>query len=151
MLTEQISTLTESTAIDIAIAQTNAIVQPKEFNRATRIKILFYFILTSITVLAFSPNYNALPAFVSFSDLVNHTLAFTVLFLLLSQAYPPLSTRTIFIILFGTAVWIEIIQYFLPTRSSDWKDIAADATGMLIGYLLIYLFKRFRQTKTLYI
>ena len=145
MLAKQINTLSESTPVDIAIVQT------RQYTRIARTKVLFYVALTAIFVLAFSPNYNALPSFVTVSDLLNHTAAFAVLFLLLSQAYPPLSTRSVFVILFSNAVWIEAVQYFLPTRSTDWRDIIADSVGMLVGYLLIYLFRRLRHAKTLYI
>lgn len=141
MLVQQMNTLSESPSIDIAIVET------RQYSRVVGTKIIFYFVLTAITVLAFSPNYNALPSIVAFSDKLNHTAAFMVLFLLLRQAYPRLSIRKIFIILITNAVWIEAIQYFLPTRSSDWKDIAADSLGMFVGYLFIYLFKRFRHTK----
>ena len=135
------NTLSESPSIDIAIAQS------KQYRRLVGTKLTFYFVLAAITVLAFSPNYNALPTFVAFSDKLNHTAAFMVLFLLLKQAYPLLSIKNTFFILIGNAVWIEAVQYFLPTRSSDLRDIAADCTGIFIGYLLLYLFKRFRHAK----
>jgi VanZ family protein len=141
MLVQQMNTLSESPSIDIATVQT------KQYSHVVTTKIIFFLMLTAISVLAFSPNYNALPSIVVFSDKLNHTTAFTVLFLLLRQAYPHLSIRKIFIILITNAVWIEAVQYFLPTRSSDWKDIAADCVGMFVGYLFIYLFRRIRHTK----
>jgi glycopeptide antibiotics resistance protein len=141
MLAQQMNTLSESTGIDIAIVQT------KQYNRVVITKIIFFFVFTAIAVLAFSPNYNALPSIVAFSDELNHTAAFAVLFLLLREAYPHLSIRKIFIILITNAVWIEAVQYFLSTRSSDLKDIAADCVGMFAGYLFISLFRRIRHTK----
>ncbi len=139
MSSKQNDTFSDSTTLDT--------VQSKQFNRTASIKIIFYFVLTAIAVLAFSPNYNALPSFVALIGQLNHTIAFMVLFLLLSQAYPLKSTRSVFIILFGNALWIEAVQYFLPTRSTDWRDIAADSAGMFIGYLLIYFFRRLHSTK----
>lgn len=109
----------------------------------TSAKILFYVTLTAITILAFLPNYDALPPFVSFSDLLNHAFAFFVLYILFTKAHPSFSTIQVVLPLLIYAVWIETVQYFLPTRYASWSDIAADSAGLLIAYLLIFLFRKF--------
>ena len=115
--------------------------------QTTLFKILFYITLIAITGLAFLQNYDALPPIVSFDDLLNHTVAFTVLFLLFRHAHPTLLTKHIVITLLSYAILIEAVQYFLPTRCASWSDIAADGTGLVIGYLILFLFKRFPYTK----
>ncbi len=109
----------------------------------TSAKILFYTVLTAVTILAFLPNYDALPPFVSFSDLLNHAFAFSVLYILLTNAHPSFSTIRVVLPLFLYAVWIETVQYFLPTRYASLSDIAADSAGLLIAYFLILLFRKF--------
>lgn len=116
----------------------------------TSVKILFYVALTAVTILAFLPNYDALPPFVSFSDLLNHAFAFSVLYILLTKAHPALSAMQVVLPLLLYAVWIETVQYFLPTRYAAWSDIAADSVGLLIAYLLIFLFRKFTYTKNLF-
>jgi len=36
---------------------------------------------------------------------------------------------------------LEIIQYFVPGRTSELADLLANATGILIGIIILYLFK----------
>jgi VanZ family protein len=93
-------------------------------------------------VLAVLPNYNALPDFLSFSDLINHTAAFALLFLLFERAFPHLNTDERFVLLFLFAFSIEVVQYFLPSRAASISDIAADGAGMLVAFLLIPLLRK---------
>ena len=88
------------------------------------------------------PNYNALPEFVSFSDLLNHAAAFMVLYLLLERAHPDITTKERIMLLFAYAILIEIIQYFLPTRFAAASDVLADAAGVIVAiFILPYLKK----------
>lgn len=105
-------------------------------------RILFSITLTAVTVLAVVPNYDALPPIVSFSDLLNHAVAFFVLFLMLRCAYTDIETGKAFLLLLGYALLIEAIQYFLPTRFASFSDVVADAAGMFLAMLLQPLFKR---------
>jgi len=100
--------------------------------------------LISINTLAFLPNYDDLPSFVSVSDLLNHTMAFTVLYLLFERAHPNVSTMTRVSLLLFYGIMIEVVQYFLPTRSADPYDVIADSTGIVIAILLIRLLRRCR-------
>ncbi len=121
------------------------IVSPALFFRT-----LFYIALTAITILAFLPNYEALPPLLSFSDLLNHSVAFTVLFILFRLSNPMLLTRDIAVILLAYAILIEIVQYFLPTRYASWSDIAADVTGLLLGCVIFFLLRQFLYIKNLF-
>ena len=86
------------------------------------------------------PNYNALPEFVSFSDRLNHAVAFMVLYLLLERAHPAVSIKNRVLLLFIFAVFIEVIQYFLPTRFAAVSDVLADAAGVIVAiFILPYL------------
>ena len=113
-------------------------------------RTLFYINLILITILAFLPDYDALPPIVSFSDLLNHTLAFTVLFLLFRSAYTQLALKYVFALLLTYALFIEVVQYFLPTRFASFSDILADSVGLGIGYLLSKVLLRITYIKNLF-
>ena len=74
-------------------------------------------------------------------DKANHFMAFMVLFVLLSFGYRHLSmTKRVFILLL-IAVEIEIVQYFIPTRSCSLLDIFADMVGIGAGYIAVRYLK----------
>ncbi|MEA3372343.1 MAG: VanZ family protein [Campylobacterota bacterium] len=105
-------------------------------------KFLFYTAFTAISILAVVPNYNALPEFVSFSDLLNHAVAFMVLYLLLERAHPAIGRRNGILLLLAYAILIEVVQYFLPTRFAAVSDVLADAAGVIVAvFILPYLKK----------
>ena len=122
----------------------------KPSNKNILFKLFFFLALAASALLAFIPDYSALPSFVSFSDLLNHLTAFAILFLLLKGAYPSLAVRNIVILLYAYALGIETVQYLLPTRSAAWSDIGADAAGLLTGYLLMILFNKASITKDIF-
>ena len=115
--------------------------------QAILFKFSLYFTLTAITILAFLPDYDALPPIVSFSDLLNHTIAFLTLYLLMHLAYPKLQAIhiTAFLLMYG--FFIELVQYFLPTRFASWSDVAADSVGLVLGFIIISIYSRTKQTK----
>lgn len=96
-------------------------------------RILLFGAWISITVLAFLPDYSHLPDAASFSDLLNHSAAFCLLYLLYRFSYPH-TTRQIIGLLFFYALFIEAVQAFLPTRCASIEDVVADTVGMAIGY-----------------
>ncbi|MDD2267132.1 VanZ family protein [Sulfuricurvum sp.] len=99
------------------------------------VKIIFFTALILISTLAFLPDYSGLPPVVSLSDKLNHAAAFTVLILLYKFAFPH-STQRIVVSLLLYAVFIEVVQAFLPTREASLEDIFADSTGLVLGVLL---------------
>ena len=113
-------------------------------------KVLLLVALTAITILAFLPDYDSLPPIVSFSDLLNHTIAFTVLYILARQSFPALHIKYSVIALTAYAFFIEAVQYYLPTRFASWSDIGADVTGLFIGYISMLVFRRLPYTKNLF-
>ena len=120
------------------------------FKQTVFSKPLLFVTLTAITILAFLPDYDALPPIISFSDLLNHTIAFTVLYILARQAYPTLRITYTVIALTAYAFFIEVVQYYLPTRFASWSDIGADVTGLFIGYICMLVFRRLPYTKNLF-
>jgi VanZ family protein len=105
----------------------------------------FFTALIAISILAFLPDYSALPSIVSISDLINHCIAFTVLTLLYRFAYTHSPQKTLFF-LFSYALFIEFVQAFLPTRCASLEDVMADSVGLLIGMVLSSWIKRLRST-----
>jgi len=110
-------------------------------------KLLLYVALIVITTLAFLPDYDALPPIVSFSDLLNHTVAFFTLYLLMYLAHPKLQAihSTTLLLIYG--IFIELVQYFLPTRVASWSDVVADSFGLILGFIIITLYSKIKQTK----
>ena len=110
--------------------------------RLLSFRIVFYIVFSAVSVLALLPNYDALPPIVSFSDLLNHAVAFFVLYLLLRCAHPAVTQKRALLLLFGYALMIEAVQYFLPTRYAALSDIAADCAGMFAALPLHRLLLR---------
>jgi len=99
-------------------------------------KIVFWVALLGSYVAAVVPQ-KVTPHVGELSDKWTHILAFVVLTLLLKFAYKITSLKGFFV-LFAFGVWIEVSQYFTLDRSSEFLDIAADATGIGIGLLLYW-------------
>jgi VanZ family protein len=106
-------------------------------------RLLFFSALFTISILAFLPDYSELPPIVSISDLLNHTAAFIMLTLLYSLSFTH-RWKHILSVLFLYALFIEAVQYFLPTRCASIEDIIADSAGILIGYLASKWIEKFR-------
>jgi len=74
-------------------------------------------------------------------DKGNHILAFVVLTLLLRLGYR-VSIFTSVFSMFGFGIFIEISQYFTPTRCADYRDVIADFIGILLGLLIVFFMDR---------
>jgi VanZ family protein len=68
-------------------------------------------------------------------DKLNHLLAFTALAFAGCLSYPTSrSARTLLLCgLFAFGGLIEILQFFVPGRSSEWGDLLGDAIGIALG------------------
>ena len=109
-------------------------------------KISFFSALILISILAFLPDYSSLPPVVSFSDKLNHAAAFSVLILLYRFAFTH-SRKRIIVSLFLYALFIEIVQAFLPTREASLEDILADSIGLVFG-LIVYEWMKKKRPET---
>lgn len=106
-------------------------------------RLLLFSALFTISVLAFLPDYSELPPIVTISDLLNHSVAFIVLTLLYSLSFTH-QWKYILSVLFLYALFIESVQFFLPTRCASIEDIIADSAGMFIGYLITKWIEKIR-------
>jgi VanZ family protein len=105
--------------------------------------LLFSFIsvIISISVLSLLPPKSSLH--LGSKDKISHFLAY---FILSSNAFlvwriSRKSFWLIFIlILYG--LLLEFFQNFVPGRDSNWLDAFANTTGVLLGFLIIWLFSR---------
>lgn len=72
------------------------------------------------------------------NDKVAHILTFTVLGLLAQQAFPHLRENwRSYAWLLAYGMGIELIQYFIPQRSFSLLDLAADAAGLALAFVLM--------------
>lgn len=109
-------------------------------------RLFFLGALLSISILAFLPDYNALPPLVSVSDLLNHAAAFALLAILYTLAYSHPFQR-IALTLIGYGILIELVQAFLPTRFASLEDVVADSVGLLAGILVVKIFRSLTELK----
>jgi VanZ family protein len=69
------------------------------------------------------------------ADKINHLLAFTALSFTAWFGFPG-ARRAAMATLLVYGGLIEVAQSFVPARSAEWADVAADATGIALGSLL---------------
>jgi VanZ family protein len=84
-------------------------------------------------------------------DKLNHFAAFSALSMSGSLGFR--RTRVLVFVLLALIAYgglIEVAQYFVPGRSSEWADLAADAVGIACGAVLVLaarmLWRNHRQT-----
>ncbi|MBG9390626.1 VanZ family protein [Caenimonas aquaedulcis] len=96
----------------------------------------FWICAAAVLYLALTP---APPVKVSDWDKVNHAFAFAVLGVLGWTGWTT-RPRTIAACLFAYGCAIEVLQSFTETRTGDWKDVVADAAGLLIAAAVVAAF-----------
>ena len=97
-------------------------------------RVAFYTVATIILLLATEPGDEAVDLFDW--DKLDHAFAFLTLAGLLDFSYPNTPFRGLkWAALIGFGLFIECVQYLLPTRSFSLFDLLADAVGIGI-YLL---------------
>lgn len=104
-------------------------------------RLAFYAALITISALAFAPDYSGLPPAVSLSDTLNHFAAFVTLYLLFERAHPAFTCKLRAALLALYAVFIEIVQHFLPTRSAELLDVAVDLSAIALSYLALRMLR----------
>ncbi|MBA3025880.1 MAG: VanZ family protein [Sulfurimonas sp.] len=107
-------------------------------------QVMFYTALLCIMFLATTTI--KIEAVESMWDKSNHFIAFFVLYVLLSLAYKELSAKVKITLLLAFAVFIEVVQYFIPGRFFSLMDVVADGIGIAIG-IALYGFYRNKTTK----
>lgn len=97
----------------------------------------FYVLLVIYTYLGLTPHpENSIPVF---NDLLMHFAGYSVAAISISFARPTWSLwrRASFLIIFSIA--IEIAQHFNPPRTFSGMDILANATGVVLGLIIVVL------------
>ena len=98
--------------------------------------IQFWLFLTFCSYLSLTP---APPnVILSFSDKFLHTVGYMALYLSCSVAYP-LASLTIrkLTLLLGYSIMIEVFQHFIPNRGFSLLDILANASGLVLGLIIV--------------
>lgn len=90
--------------------------------------------MLAVLGLALKPNSPSLELFPE-ADKVRHVAAFIVLWLIgaLARLTPAWALA---LALLGFGLCIEVLQSFTPTREASLADLAADAVGIAIGWLV---------------
>ena len=104
------------------------------------LKILFFVTLGVVSYLAFTTR--EIKAVEHSWDKLNHLFAFFVLYILFSFSYEKISLFYRLSVLLFYAIFIEVVQSFIPAREASFLDISADMIGMGLGYVAIYILDR---------
>ncbi len=97
---------------------------------------ILLFLALCIT-LAVATSKSDLTSATGINDKVAHILTFLLLGLLVRPAFPLAASRLqpyLWLLTYGLG--IEVIQYFIPTRSFSLLDLTADAAGLLLSVAL---------------
>lgn len=103
---------------------------------------LLALLLAVVCGLAFSPGMPHLP--IESADKWQHIAAFAALAACAALAWPAGQRYSLRIAaaMLGFGLFIEAVQHFIPSRSSEWMDVLADGTGIALGLLLVALARR---------
>jgi len=108
-------------------------------------KIIFYITASIVFILAIVNNDHVSINSI-YADKIKHISAFFTLSLILNRASSTLAHRfrnIIALLLFG--FFIEVAQYFIPSRDSDWMDVLADFIGIIVFQVTYSSFKITRE------
>lgn len=112
--------------------------------KATFFKTAFFSTFIVIEYLALTPQH--IEAIEGFWDKQNHFVAFFVLAILMSFAYPQLTAIKKFGLLVLMGFQIEIMQYFIPGRFFSLLDVVADSIGIVMGMVALRMIVTLRST-----
>lgn len=110
------------------------------------LKLILFIAILVISYLVFSrPTYsqNTIPYF----DKIGHISSFFILTGLTYLAFRP-HWVIIFSIMAGYGILIEVIQYFIPYRGAEVADVIADLSGVVLFYLVRFIYKKCIKSKT---
>jgi VanZ family protein len=107
-------------------------------------KLLFFATAITVFILATVGN-DHVNIHHQYADKIKHITAFFTLSLLLNRSSSTIQHRfrnMIALLFFGFL--IEVAQYFIPSRDSDWMDILADFIGIIL-FQITYSFLKITQ------
>jgi VanZ family protein len=105
----------------------------------------FWCCALAVLVLALLPQHE--PAPVEGIDKLDHVLAFATMALLAVLAWPA-RAHTALAALLAYGWTIEVLQAFTDTRTPDAEDVAADAAGLLLAWLIVRGVQRLRARRS---
>lgn len=116
------------------------------------ITILFALLIFVLSVIPTDINGDTPSFYFPGMDKIIHALMygiFTVLVLnqyLQKRPFRALSLLLLLVAVFSYSVLMELVQlYIVEYRSGDWKDAAANLSGIVFASLFVFLVKRFRS------
>lgn len=101
---------------------------------------VFYVYIATMLALSFYPIEKVAPG----GDKLHHLAAFLLYVVLFYAAFEKAKPIPAALSALALGVFIEAVQYFLPFRSAEFMDVAADAGGIVIGLVLVYMYNRYR-------
>src|SRR5438045_3363671 len=114
---------------------------PLSRTSVTGFRILLVTLLLVISYFAFTPLHY--PALEVASDKLRHAAAFLALAFALDFSAPARRYDAAKILaLLGYGIMIEVVQHFLPFRSSEFLDVVGDSAGLLLYGLALPLLRR---------
>ena len=111
----------------------------KLYRHRSTFRVIFWLAVVVAYVAAVLPQ-DLAPTVPQLSDKAHHVFAFVILGLLLRLAYK-INYWYGLLLLIGFGAFIELSQYYIPSRVAEYKDIVADMIGAFIG-LKIYKYLR---------
>ncbi|HZF70289.1 MAG TPA: VanZ family protein [Sulfuricurvum sp.] len=121
--------------------------------KSNRLKRVFYpasffAVLSAIIYKADTANYNFafhVVGMIPYGDKIAHAILYGIMVYLLNYGFNGKRWIRIEIgslIVFGFALIEEVSQFYFPSRTFDWADIAADVVGVIIFTVLFRMFDR---------
>lgn len=77
---------------------------------------------------------------IKINDKIGHLIAYCVLTVNAGLLFPSKKWWLVVVSAFVMSAIMEYLQSFVPGRFTDWKDLVANGSGALIGWLILILF-----------
>lgn len=103
-------------------------------------RLLFFITVAFILYLATLKGPYPIPS--APSDKINHLCAFLVMTVLMCLGFPRIRPRLCGLWMLAYGCLIEVIQSFLPWSDCSVFDVAADASGILLALLFMWVLTR---------
>jgi len=113
--------------------------------------IIILLLIITASLINYSAFFNTGALTEGSAGLIYHFIMYSIVAILSWMAFNKSRTLIIFIIgisLFILGLCLEIVQIYLPYRSFNPMDLAANTVGLSFGYCLVILWHTVRKNKT---